>query len=125
MINNDTITDFQLQLSQETWELVFNENDVNNSFNSFLNIFLRIYYSSFPLTHIKCKQKNNSWITPGIITSCKHKRELCNELRNNNNPTFRTYYRNYSKILTTVIKKAKRMEYDKCILNSDNKMKTT
>jgi hypothetical protein len=37
----------------------------------------------------------------------------------------RTYYRNYSKILTTVIKKAKRMECDKCILKSHNKIKTT
>jgi hypothetical protein len=37
----------------------------------------------------------------------------------------RTYYRNYSRILTAVIEKAKRMEYDKCILNSHNKIKTT
>jgi hypothetical protein len=29
----------------------------------------------------------NSWLTPGIITSCKHKRELYKELQKNNNPT--------------------------------------
>jgi hypothetical protein len=82
--------------------------NVNDSFNLFLNIFLRIYYSSFPLIQIKYIQKNNSWITPGIMKSCKHKREICNELRNNNNRTFRSYYRNYSKILTAVIKKGKK-----------------
>ena len=125
MINNDTIANFQLQLSQESWESVFDENDVNKSFNLFLNIILRTYYSSFPLIQKKSVQKNNTWITPGIMKSCKHKREIYNELRNNKDPNFRVYYRNYSKLLSTVIKKAKRMEYDKCILYSHNKIKTT
>jgi hypothetical protein len=38
-INKYTIADFQLKLSHETWELVFDRNDVNKIFNSFLNIF--------------------------------------------------------------------------------------
>ena len=69
-----------MKLSHETWEPVFDGNDVNKIFNSFLNIFLRIYYSSFPLIQAKNKMNQNSWITPGIITSCKHKRELYKEL---------------------------------------------
>jgi len=42
----------------------------------------------------------SSWISPGIITSCKHKRELYKELQNNsnnnnnnNNATHASYYR--------------------------------
>jgi hypothetical protein len=121
MMNNDTIANFQSQLSQETWESIFDEKDVNKSFNIFLNIILRACYSSFPLTQKKGIQKNNTWITPGIINSCKHKREIYNELRTNKDPKIGVYYRNYSKILSTVIK----MEYDKCILHSHNKIKTT
>jgi len=34
----------------------------------------------------------NSWITPGIIISCKHKREFYKELQSNN-PTVGSYYR--------------------------------
>jgi len=67
----------------------------------------------------------NSWITSGIITSCRHKRELYNKLQNNNNATLTSYYKDYSKILTKVIQAAKRMEYDKLILNSRDKAKTT
>jgi len=70
----------------------------------------------------------NSRITPGIITSCKHKRELYNELHNNNNSnnnTLASYYRNYTKILSMVIRKAKITEHDKLILNSHNNVKTT
>jgi len=49
----------------------------------------------------------NSWNTLGI-TSCKHKRELYTELQNNNNnnnnnATLASYYRDYSKILSTEI----------------------
>jgi hypothetical protein len=66
----------------------------------------------------------NSWIPPGIITSCKHKRELYKELQNNNG-TLDSYYRDYSKILSIVIRKAKRTEHNKLDLNSDNKVKTT
>jgi uncharacterized pyridoxamine 5'-phosphate oxidase family protein len=67
----------------------------------------------------------NSWITPGIIISCKHKSELYKELQNNNNVTLASYYRDCSKILSIVIRKAKRIEHDKLILNSHNKVKTT
>jgi hypothetical protein len=67
----------------------------------------------------------NSWITPGIITSCKHKRELYKELQYNNSATLASYYRDYSKILSIVTRKAKRIEHDKLILNSHNKVKIT
>jgi len=38
-INQFTIADFLLKLSNESWDLVFEENDVNTIFNSFLNTF--------------------------------------------------------------------------------------
>jgi hypothetical protein len=75
------------------WEPVFDGNDVNNIFNPFLNtFFLRIYYFSFPLIQTKSKVNQNSWITPGIITPCKHKGELYKELQNNNNANLAKLY---------------------------------
>ena len=95
-------------------------------FSTLLNILLRIYYSSFPLIQAKNKRNQNSWITPGVITSCKYKRELYKELQNNNNnATLASYYRDYSNILSMVIRKAKIIEHDKLILNSHNEVKTT
>jgi len=70
-----------LKLSYEMWEQVFDGNDVNKIFNSFVYIFLRIHYSSFSLVQAKSKMNQNSWTTPGIITACKHKRELYKELK--------------------------------------------
>jgi hypothetical protein len=57
-----------------------------------LQIFTN-YNSSIPLIQAKNKMNQNSWITPGLITSCKHKRELYKELQNNNNATLASYYR--------------------------------
>jgi hypothetical protein len=49
VINNYTIGRFLFLLSYENWEDVFSETNVNIAFNKFLNIFLRIYNSCFPL----------------------------------------------------------------------------
>ena len=114
-----------MKLSYESWKHVFEGDDTNKIFNSFLNIFPRIYYSSFPLIQTKSKMNQNSWITPGIITSCKHKRELYKEVQNNNNATLASYYRDYTKILSMVTRKAKIIEHNKLTLNSHNKVKTT
>jgi hypothetical protein len=43
-----SLADFNYNLSFEVWKEVFEENDVNVMFNSFLNIFLRYFYTSFP-----------------------------------------------------------------------------
>jgi len=59
---------------------------------------------------------------------------LYNELQNNNNnnnnnnnsnATLASYYRDYTKVLSVVIRKAKIIEHDELILNSHNKVKTT
>jgi len=63
----------------------FDGNGINEIFYSFLNVFLRIYYSSFPLTQVNSKMNQNSRIAPGIITYCNNKTELHKELHNNNN----------------------------------------
>jgi hypothetical protein len=44
-----TVQDFKYKLSFETWGSVFGSNDINMMYNSFLNSFLRIFYSSFPV----------------------------------------------------------------------------
>jgi len=73
--NKYIIADFQLKLSHETREPVL-MGMMGGIFKSFLNIFLRIYNSGFFLIRAKNKMRKFSWITPGIITSCKQKRVL-------------------------------------------------
>jgi len=68
---------------------------------------------------------HNSWIMSGTQTSCQHKTELYPILINNNNPVLMKYFKDYCRILSKVIKEAKRMEYDRHILNPNNVMKSS
>jgi hypothetical protein len=125
-VDQHTISDFIYNLSSnKSWDSAFNSNDVNLMFNSFLNTYLRIIYSSFHLIRTKSINISNSWITVGIKSSCKHKRERLLLNRNSNNTALKQYYKIYCKILTNVIKEAKRMTYNNIILKSTNKSKTT
>jgi len=49
LINEFTISEFKLNLSYESWDAFFTEDNVDSIFNSFLNTYLRIFYHSFPL----------------------------------------------------------------------------
>ena len=48
-IDKLTTLDFIYNLSNVAWDSVFDATDVNLMFNSFLNTYLRIFYSCFPL----------------------------------------------------------------------------
>jgi hypothetical protein len=72
------------------------------------------------------ENKNKStWITIGIKTSCKNKRQLYLASRDSNDPRLKSHYKMYCKILSKVIKEAKQNNYNSQILKSNNKIKTT
>jgi hypothetical protein len=74
-------------------DTIFNSDNVNDMFNSFLNTYLRIFYSSFPHKKVISKNKSdNNNNTTGIKTSCRHKRELYLASRNSNNQEFKKHY---------------------------------
>jgi hypothetical protein len=114
-INKYAILDFTDKLCCESCDTVFDSEDVNAMFNSFLNIYLRIFYSSFPLIKVinRNNKDNKSWITIGIKTSCRRKRELYLTCRNSNNLELKRHYQVYCKILANVIQEANRIYYDK------------
>ena len=87
------------KLSCELWDSIFNSEDVNAMFNSFLSIYLRVFNSSFPLKKIIKRNNNgNNWITSGTRTSCRHKREYSNS----KNLELKRHYQAYCKILFNV-----------------------
>jgi hypothetical protein len=126
-ITNYSIMEFKNKLSEESWQSIFENtsNDVNNKFNIFLNIYLQIFHSSFPIRKVCERQSTNQWITKGIMNSCKRKKELYMEVRSNNNLQLKNYYLKYNKILAKVIKTAKKVFYNNKIKQVQNKIKAT
>jgi hypothetical protein len=87
------MANFLLKLSYETQYSVVEGRGI--IFNSFLNILLWNYCSSFPVIKANTMSNHNSWITTGIHTLCKHKRELYSEFRNIKILTSRKYFKHY------------------------------
>jgi len=71
-----SVFDFWFKQNFETWNNIFDSNDVNSMFNSFLNIYLGIFYSSLSLKKVNTKTDSHAWIASGIRTSCKRKWDL-------------------------------------------------
>jgi predicted phosphoadenosine phosphosulfate sulfurtransferase len=96
---------------------------------------LKNFEASFPLQNKSLGKTRNHCVTQGIKISCRHKRSLYIHSRSSNNPHMRAHYNKYCKILTRVIKEAKRQHYRRhieksthycrLIEKSNNKIKTT
>ena len=73
-----------MKLCYETLDNIFENNYVHSIYNPFLNPYLRVFYSSFPLRKLITKTNSNAWTTMGIRNSCKHKRDLYLQRKNSN-----------------------------------------
>ena len=107
-INKASVLNFNLKLSYESWNDVFAHDEMNLSFNNFLNTYLRIYYSSFTIKKTRYSSHTKAWLTAGIKISRRNKRKLFLIYRNNNDSGIKNYYKKYCKILTDVIRLAKK-----------------
>jgi len=117
LINNNTIVQFKLNLSYENWSDTFTEDDVDTKFKNFLNVYLRNFYHSFPYKKVHINHNKKAWLTKGIKISCQRKRDLYKLYKTTHNLNFKNYYKNYTKILSEVIKTA-------LSIRSKNKVKT-
>jgi len=125
IIDSNPTRKFSELLSYENWGDDFQDTDVNQIFNSFHSTYLRIFNSSFPIRKKFETIKSKPWLTTGIKISCATKRKLFLIYRCSNDSGYKSYYKKYSKILSSTIIAAKKKYYDERILNSNNKTKTT
>jgi hypothetical protein len=51
-INEHTVNNFLIKLSYGSWDTIFFTDDINDMFNSFLDSYLKFFYSSFPLKRV-------------------------------------------------------------------------
>ena len=107
-VNSNSTQKFIELLSYENWEGVFQDADVNSIFNTFQNIYLRIFQSSFPIRKKFKSMTSKPWITTGIKISCVNKSKLFQTYRHTKDPGFKSYYKKYCKILALTILAAKK-----------------
>ena len=98
-INDNSIAQFKINLSYESWTETFKEESVDTNFKNFLNTYLRIFNHSFPYEKFNTNNNNKAWLTKGIKTSCQRKRDLYMLYKYSQEPKFQSYYKNYTIIL--------------------------
>ena len=70
LFTTDTISYFQELLLKESWEVIYQEHDINKIFSNFLRVYLNVFEVSFPVIYHD-KHKDNAWITMDIRISCQ------------------------------------------------------
>jgi hypothetical protein len=92
----------------ESWEDIFEGSDTNVIFDNFLNIYLKILNACFTKSKHNSAHRSNTWITRGIKILCPYKRILYMSCRGSNDTNLKLRYKRYCRILTDVIKTAKK-----------------
>jgi hypothetical protein len=73
-INSDTIAQFKLNLSYESWSDTFTEKDVDSNYKKIFNAYLIIFFHSFPYKKVHTNNNKKAWLMKGIKISCQRKR---------------------------------------------------
>ena len=126
--NIKSVVNFELLtilLSNERWEGVVCENDVDRAVEVFFEIFEEhIRSCSFPVRVKKGTKKLKLWITMGIITSIKNRDKIHKRLKKEPfNLDLSNYYRRYRNILNRLIRKAKYLYFSKILLEANGDAK--
>ena len=74
-INEGSMKYFKTIFNNTDWDLLTQTSSTNDSYNIFIERFIKIYDQAFPERKIEIKQKNlsSSWISKGLRKSSKRK----------------------------------------------------
>ena len=92
--SKDNINYFKFLLSKEKWCDVIGEHNINKKVQVFMDTVAYNFNIAFPLRSVRIKTNKvspKSWITKGIITSCRRKRLLLNISKTNNDQNLKNY----------------------------------
>ena len=92
LFTKDLSSTFLDTLSSELWKNVYEHVEINKTFNLFLNTFLSIFESCFPIPTTTLMSIINGWITKGIRISCRLKNSLYILSRKSNSPLLKFFF---------------------------------
>ena len=103
---------FKNALSAIDWSPVYDCDDPNAAFNTFIDIFTTTHDLSFPFVEIKTKAiPSKKWITSALIKSINQKCKLYKKWIKSKKKCDENKYRNYSKILRKLLDYSEKLYY--------------
>lgn len=113
-------------LAIQDWKVVCEQEDVDEAYNYFLDIFLNLYEKNCPVKKYKIKDNkdNTPWITNGLRNACKKKNQLYKKYINNPSIQNESKYKQYKNRLTKIMRSCRKKYYND-IIESNKNMKGT
>ena len=117
---NNLFSILKRKLFQIDWQEIETLQNPCDAYTSFLEQFLTLYDTFFPLRKIKIKAKDlqSPWITNGIKKFSNSKQRLYNKLLKNRNEDNEAEYENSNKLFEAIKKRSKKNHFSKLILTS-------
>ena len=122
------INNFRRALSSETWDNIYEMNDVQVSYNLFSDKFFSLYELFFPLKTCKFNvnlHKLEKWYTNGLIISRSEKIRLDKVASRTPSPANIIAYKTYRNLYNKLLKAAKKMYFEKELCKAKCDLKKT
>lgn len=123
----DNLNKFRNELSAQNWRKVYEAEEVDYAYDSFLQTFLMLYDRCCPIQQSR-KRANRSdkpWLTKGLLNACKKKNFLYKEFIKNRNKEKEMKYKRYKNKLTDIMRNCKKDYYCKLLDKNKNNIKET
>jgi hypothetical protein len=114
IINDTNITNLKNALTNTDWASIYNDNDVDSSFNKFWSIFNDLYNEHLPMAHVKFnknKHKINGYMTHELLEARATKLYLHKIAIKNKTQYDLDRYREYRNYYNTLIRQTKQKYY--------------
>ena len=125
-LNDTNVYNLNNKLSSYNWNEIFEDENPDTAFNSFINIFKSLYDNCCPYTSTKIpnnKIKNKPWISFSIQKCISKKNVLYKKFKLQNSTDIKNRYIKYKNILTKIIRYSKKKYFEEKIDNNDSKNK--
>ena len=126
-INEDSMKYFKTISISTDWDLLTQTSSANDSYNIFLERFMKLYDEAFPERKIEINQKNLSspWISKGLRKSSKRKQRLYEKiLKQRSDKNYKTYKINKN-LFDKLKKQSKKLYFQNKLKQYENNIKNT
>lgn len=117
----ESIMALKKELINYDWQRVYVE-DVNDSYNAFLDIFLTLYNTHCPVKEFRRNITKNRkpWVTKGLEKACTKKNRLYREFLKHRTKDKEDKYKIYKNRLTSIMRSHKKAYYDQLLQSYKN-----
>ena len=128
-MSNTNLNKLRERLKSTNWSAIYNQRDVQSSFENFLYLLTSCYNSTIPLQQCtrssRKKVPKQPWVNKSLLRSINRKNRLFHKYKKAPNIQNKTRYVRYRNVLTSSLRLAKKMYFSRQFHKHKNDIKST